>query len=255
MKTICLANQKGGVAKTTTATALAQGLARRNYKVLFIDSDPQCNATFNLGINPLEVEYTLNDIYEKTTKAENIIIKINDNLDLIAGNLILSVADLKYSMKPSREYILSKGLENIKENYDYCIIDTPPHIALLVLNALAMTDLIIIPLTADVYSIQGLAYFTRLLNEIESDLVNSKFKIDGLLLTRIDNRSNLSKTLQNQVEEIAKKMKLDLYKTRINESIKVGEAALFQKDLFIHSKKSKTSKDYESFIDEFIERN
>ena len=162
MTTITFANQKGGVAKTVTACNLAAGLAQKGFRVVTIDSDPQCNLTFVINVNPLDCERTLFDLYDGSAKWNDVVVHAPE-YDLIPGDLRLTTADLAYAGKLGREYMLEQSLKGMEEKYDYCIIDTPPQIGLLVENALICTDEVIIPLTTDAFSIQGLSNFIEIM--------------------------------------------------------------------------------------------
>lgn len=253
MKTIMLSNQKGGVAKTTTALALASGLASKGYKVLAIDCDPQCNFTFSSNINPLEIKGTLFNLFERNVKAKDIIEASSLGYDIIAGDLRLSTADLKYSGQISREYMLLNALKGIEAEYNYCIIDTPPQIGLLVENALAITDSIIIPLTADVYALQGLANYADLLKQFKEYMPTASYEIEGILITRYSDRTKLTKLLNDNILELAESMETKVFNTKIRETVAVRETPLDNRSIFESHPEATATEDYKAFIDELLE--
>ena len=166
MKVITLSNQKGGVAKTSTSNALSAGLYNRGYKVLAVDLDPQCNLSFSCGMDMLNTEKTLFDVFKGNADVTETIIPIKLGFDLLPGGLTLAGADMDFT-QTGREYMLSEALEKVSENYDYCIIDTPPTLGVLTVNAMTAADYVIIPTTADIYAMQG---FTQLYALIQNEV-------------------------------------------------------------------------------------
>ena len=259
MRIALISSQKGGVGKSSTAWSLAAGLAQRGYKVLAIDSDPQCNLSFVSGVtDTFSVDASLLNIYKGDKKAAECVMPVEAGYDLICGSIELTAADLLYSGKTGREYILRKALEDVKDDYDFCVIDTPPFIGLLVQNCLATsfkTD-IIIPINADVLSVQALTYYVRLLNDIKQGLLDSKFEISGVLITKSKRENAQSATEKQMLEAIesgTNAIGLKLYDTKIRDSAKVPAAMLVQTDIFTYDKKSNPSIDYSNFIDEYLE--
>lgn len=254
MITITFANQKGGVAKTVTACNLAAGLAQKGYRVVTIDSDPQCNLTFVSNINPLDCELTLFDMYEGTSTWENTVVYAPE-YDLIPGDLRLTTADLAYAGKLGREYMLEHALKGMEEKYDYCIIDTPPQIGLLVENALICTDQVIIPLTTDAFSIQGLSNFVEIMASMKKQLPDKmKFKIQGLLITRYQKNTNSGSSLMNTIQEIGKSINTYVYKTIIGERVAVRDSSIERMSTLLARPKSQSAKEYMSFVNEYLER-
>ena len=248
MITVMLSNQKGGCGKTSTTFAMACGLVHRGYKVLAIDSDAQCNLTFAAGINPMQTD-TLYDVYENAKKISDVIVNTSFGFDLVPGDLRLTTADLAYSGRVGREYILKRAL-NVA-HYDFCIIDTPPQIGLLVENAIAITDSLIIPLTADAFSIQGVANYNNLISMLK-EVLDTHFSVDGLLITRYSDRTKLSKTLKEQIYDISKNLNTFVYDSIIREAVIIREMPYRDSNMFDTHADAPVVKDYDLFIDQFL---
>ena len=254
INTIAIGNQKGGTGKTSTALAMAAGFAKRGYKVLLIDSDPQCNATFASGIDPAADHKTLYDLYEKKFKTNEVILSTDSGYDIIPGSLRLTTADLKYSGNMNREYMLKRALKDIGEKYDYAVIDTPPQIGLLVENVLVVTDKIIIPTTADAFSIQGLLQYSELLEELKTAFEdNLHFKVAGILITRYSDRTTISRTLSDSLHDVAGHLNTKVFNCKIREAVAVRESSLARQDIFTTHPSAAVTADYDKFIDEFLE--
>lgn len=250
MEIITLTNQKGGVAKTTTAHILATGLHNRNYKILIVDLDPQCNLSYSCGIDMIKVEHTLYDVFKENIPAKKSIISIKTGFSIMSGGLTLAGADMEF-MQTGREYMLREILKEVSDDYDYCIIDTPPTLGILTVNALTASQSIIIPMTADAYSIQGLSQLQGLIKNVRK-YCNPDLSIAGLLLTRYSDRTVISRDLKQYIEEAAERLETKLFQSTIREAVAVRESQLVVSDIFTQSPKSKVAKDYNDFIDEFL---
>lgn len=250
MKIISLANQKGGVAKTTTSSALASGLTNRGKKVLAIDLDPQSNFSFASGADILSFDKTIYDVFKGEATLESIITQTPLGYDLIPGGLNLAGSDMEFTQL-GREKMLSKSLAKVKENYDYIIIDTPPTLGILTANALIASDLLIVPMAADVYSIQGLSQLIGFIDNVHEN-GNPDLEIAGLLITKFNGRQNISRALMEQIEEAATQLGTKVFANHIRESVTIREAALLQSDIFKEAPRSNATIDYNSFIDEFL---
>ena len=250
MKAITLSNQKGGVAKTTTTEALASGLAQRGYKVLAVDLDPQCNLSLGSGADILNMDQTLYDVFKGAAELSDLIQKTDLGYDLITGGLALAGADMDFT-QTGREYMLREALEEIKKDYDFCIIDTPPTLWILTVNALTASDSMIIPLTADLYAIQGISQLNLLIQRVRK-YSNKDLKISGLLITRHDERTNVSKALMDQVIKSAEKLGTKVFTQYIRNSVAVRESQAMMADLFTEAPKANATVDYQSFIDELM---
>ena len=250
MKAITLSNQKGGVAKTTTTGALASGLSQRGYKVLAVDTDPQCNLSLSSGVDILSMDQTLYDVFKGTADLQDTIQKTDLGYDLSTGGLNLAVADMEFT-QTGREFMLREALDSVKADYDFCIIDTPPTIGILTVNALTASDSVVIPLTADLYSIQGLSQLNGMIERVRK-YSNKDLKIAGLLITRHDERTNISKALQAQITQTAEKLGTKVFKQPIRNSVAVRESQVMKSDIFTEAPKANATKDYTAFIDELL---
>lgn len=250
MKTITLSNQKGGVAKSTTSSALASGLSKKGYRVLVIDTDPQCNLSLGAGADILNMDQTLFDVFKGTAELTDLIQKTALGYDLVTGGLALAGADMDFT-QTGREYMLREALDDIRGDYDYCIVDTAPSLGILTVNALTASDSVIIPLTADLYSIQGLSQLNLLIKRVRK-YSNKDLKIAGLLITRHDERTNVSKALMDQINQTAEKLGTKVFSKPIRNSVAVRESQVMRSDLFTEAPKANATVDYQSFIDEFL---
>lgn len=248
MKTITITNQKGGVGKTTTVLALASGLAHKGYRVLAVDLDPQSNLTYSTGTTDSE-----NNIYALLTGKIDFrtpLKKGKQGFHVIPGSINLANADREFN-ETGREYILKEALEPLKNEFDYCIIDTPPSLSILPINALTSSSGVIVPMNTDIYSLQGLEQLYRLVQKVRK-YSNPELKIEGLLLTQYKPRSIINRQIKEQLECIAAQMETKVFQSTIREAIAMKEALFMQTDIFTELPKAKVTGDYKSFIDEFL---
>jgi chromosome partitioning protein len=243
---IAVINQKGGVGKSTTVHALGAGLAMKNNRVLFVDLDSQCNLSYALGLN--------NDItsFEVLIQKEGIneAIQKCSGWDGIAGNPELSAADIILT-KTGKEYRLKEALEAIIDRYDKIIIDTPPALGILTINALTACGSVIIPAQADIFSLQGIGQVYSTIKAVRQ-YCNPDLSIKGILLTRYNARSILSRDVSDLIAETAEKLQTKVFKTAIRESVSVREAQARQQDIFSYAPKSNPANDYRDFVEEFL---
>lgn len=251
MKTITLSNQKGGVAKTTTCLALASGLYQKGYTVLCTDLDPQCNLSLGCGADILDLNNTIYDVFKGRAEMKDVIRHINFGYDLAAAGLSLAGADMEFT-QTGREYILKEALESVQENYDYCIIDTPPTLGILTVNALTASDSVIIPVTADMFALQGLAQLNNLIQSVRK-YSNHDLEVSGILITKHDERTNIGKALQNQINQAADNMGVKVFNQFIRNSVAVRECQTRGGDIFREIPKANATQDYKAFVDEFLE--
>ncbi|MGO1752230.1 ParA family protein [Psychroflexus halocasei] len=248
-KIIAIANQKGGVGKTTTAVNLAASLGVLEKKVLLIDADPQANASSGLGIDIESVEIGTYQILEHTEKLENAIIKTDSpNLDIVPAHIDLVAIELELVDQDNRELMLKQAIAGAKENYDYILIDCAPSLGLLTLNALAAADSVIIPIQCEYFALEGLG---KLLNTIKSvqKVHHKDLLIEGLLLTMYDSRLRLS----NQVVEEVKKHFSDMvFDTIIQRNVRLSEAPSYGESIIKYDAASKGANNYLSLAEEII---
>ena len=251
-KIIAIANQKGGVGKTTTSVNLAASLGVLEKKVLLIDADPQANATSGLGINVETVETGTYQLLEHTASAEECIIKADTpNVDIIASHIDLVAIEIELVDKENREYMLKKAISHLKKSYDYIIIDCAPSLGLITLNALTTADSVIIPIQCEYFALEGLG---KLLNTIKSvqRIHNSNLDIEGMLLTMYDSRLRLSNQV---VEEVQKHFSDMVFKTVIQRNVRLGEAPSYGESIIKYDVSSKGASNYLSLAKEIINKN
>lgn len=248
-KTISVINQKGGVGKSTTAQALAAGLSLKGFKVLILDLDPQMNTSLTFKADP--EQDSMADVLGKKYKTVNAIQK-GDYCDIICGNKALASADVVLN-DTGKEYRIQEALEQVKDSYDYIILDTPPALGVLTVNALTASDTVIIPAQADIYSISGIADLTDSINAIIK-YCNRSLKIEGILLTRYNPRLQFNRELSNYANQMAENLKTKLYTTTIREAIAIRKAQVMQKSIFDFDANSNVAKDYMAFVEEFLEK-
>lgn len=249
-KIITLANQKGGVAKTTTSLALAAGLANHGYHVLGVDLDPQSNFSLSSGIDTVELEETLYDVFKRTTDANSVLLASLLGYDVLPGGLSLAGADMDFT-QTGREYMLKETLESLDKEYDYIIIDTPPTLGILTTNAMAASNSVIVPMAADLYSIQGLSQLNGLISNVRK-YCNQNLQLAGLLITKYHGNQNISKAVSEKIAEIAHELNTKVFKSTIRESVAIREAQLLHSDIFKDAPKANATVDYAEFIDELL---
>ncbi len=251
-KIIAIANQKGGVGKTTTSVNLAASLGVLEKKVLLIDADPQANATSGLGVEVEAITTGTYQLLEHTAKAEDCILDANTpNVDIIPAHIDLVAIEIELVDKEEREYMLKKSIAGIKDSYDYIIIDCAPSLGLLTLNALTAADAVIIPIQCEYFALEGLG---KLLNTIKSvqKIHNQSLDIEGLLLTMYDSRLRLSNQV---VEEVQKHFNDMVFKTIIQRNVRLGEAPSFGESIINYDVSSKGASNYLSLAKELILKN
>lgn len=244
---ITIANRRGGAGKTATAHALGAGLLRRGYRVLFVDLDSQCNLTYDLGIE--EAEASSLDVLAEELEASEAILHTEKG-DLLPASPSLATSDISITGKRS-EHRLGDALKSVARKYDYIIIDTPPALGVLTVNALTASDRVIIPAQAEIHSLQGLEQLYRTIETIRR-YTNSRLKLEGVLITRYVARSIISQDMRSNFEDFTKAIGSKVFSTSIRECTAIKEAQATQTDIFSYAPRSNASKDYEAFIEEFL---
>lgn len=256
-KIIAIANQKGGVGKTTTAFNLGIALANLGKKVLLVDTDPQGDLTTYAGfIRQEQLNKTLSTLMEQSINdepitAKDVILHHNENVDLIPSNLDLSVLEMSLVNIMSREYTMRNCLSEIRKDYDYVILDCMPSLGMITVNALACADSVIIPVQSQYFAAKGMTQLLQSIKKVRKQ-INPELKIDGVLLTLVDRRTNLAKSIETQLrEEYGSALKI--YDTQIPLAIKTAESTQMGKSIFTYDKNSKVADAYSSFAKEVLE--
>ncbi|ALV23326.1 hypothetical protein ASO20_01500 [Mycoplasma sp. (ex Biomphalaria glabrata)] len=252
-KVIAITNQKGGVGKTTTSINLAHSLSKKGHSVLLIDLDPQANATTGLGVNKEEIKNCAFNLIVDDLDMKSVMLPfLRQNLSLIPSTINLAGVDIYLAEKNQlNRLILKEKIDQVKDQYDYVIIDCPPSLGILNRSALAACDSVIIPVQPEFYALEGLTQLLSTINIVKR-LENENIKIEGILITMFDQRSNLSNEIINEIE---KYFKGKVYKTKIPRSIRISEAQSGGKTIFEHDINNKTSIAYDLFTEEVISNN
>lgn len=246
---VAVLNQKGGVGKSTTAAALAGGLSGKGYKVLSVDLDPQGNLSYHMGAQ--NSERTIMEVLLGTSTARETIVNTGQGA-IIAASSALAGADAVIS-ETGKEYRLSEALEPIRTAYDFIVLDTPPALGILSVNALTAANRVIIPAQADAFSLQGISQLAQTISAVRR-YCNQSLVIDGILLTRYNSRSILSRDMADLMRTAAEQLGTKIYKTVIRECVALREAQAVQQSIYNYSPKSNGAVDYIGVVDEFLER-
>lgn len=242
-----IVNQKGGVGKTTTAHALATGLTRKGYKVLVIDTDPQGNLSYAMGADSLG--QGLYEVMKNESKVTDLIQRTRQG-DILPSTLMLTGADVDFTQM-GREFIIKEALEDVKTNYSHIIIDSPPTLGILTINALTASDDIIVPLGADIFSLQGLSQLNTTINKVRR-YGKSKLKIAGLLVTKFSGRTILGNDVKEEIDRKATELDSKVYNVTIRDGVAIKEAQLQQQSIYEYAPQSNPVKDYMELVDEYL---
>ncbi|MBR0358370.1 MAG: ParA family protein [Selenomonadaceae bacterium] len=247
-KIIAVANQKGGVGKTTTSVNLSAAFAEMGKKVLLIDCDPQGNATSGLGIEKDGLELSIYDALINDTPMEEIIIQTQFGLDVVPSVMDLAGAEVELVNLEDKQYRLKKAVELVKKKYDYILIDCPPSLGHVTLNALTAADSVLLPLQCEFYALEGLSQLLSTVQLVQEQL-NEKLRIEGLVLTMYDSRTNLAEQV---VEEVKTHFPDMVYATKIPRNVRLSEAPSFGKPIFAYASSSKGAQAYMSLAEEVV---
>ena len=247
MEAIAIINQKGGVGKSTTAHAIGAGLSLKGYRVLYVDLDAQGNLSYALGADTSGD--TVMEVLQHLINAQDAI-QHTPAGDTLPSAPALAAADTILTAT-GKEYKLKEALETIKGNYDYCIIDTPPALGILTINALTACNNVIIPAQADIFSLQGVAQLYKTIDTVKK-YCNPTLKIMGILLTRYNRRAIISRDVADQLEQTAAQFNTRLYEAKIRECIALKEAQAMKEDIFSYAPRSNAATDYAELVDEIV---
>ncbi|TCS81862.1 ParA family protein [Pectinatus cerevisiiphilus] len=249
-KIIAIANQKGGVGKTTTAINLSAAFSEAGKKVILVDADPQGNATSGCGIDKEQIKNSLYDLLLRDEKLENILLKAKNDMMVLPGTIDLAGAEVELVSAFSRETKLKKALAKVKNAYDYIIIDCPPSLGLLTINALTAADSVILPLQCEYYALEGMTQILNTINLVKKNL-NEELLLEGVVLTMYDARTNLSEQV---AKEVQKHFPDKLYKTVIPRNVKLSEAPSYGCPINEYAPSSKGAFAYRALADEVMAR-
>ena len=250
-RVIAIANQKGGVGKTTTSINLSASLAEKGKKVLVIDTDPQGNTTSGLGLDKNEIENTIYELMIGESEIEEVIHnEAFENLDIIPSNVNLAAVEIELIDVEQKEFILKNAISKVKDKYDFIIIDCPPSLSMLTVNAMTTANTVLVPIQCEYYALEGLSQLVHTVNLVKERL-NPDLEMEGVVFTMFDSRTNLSLQV---VENVKEHIKENVYKTIIPRNIRLAEAPSYGLPINIYEPKSAGAEAYKLLAEEVIER-
>ena len=251
-KIIAIANQKGGVGKTTTAVNLSACVAALGKKVLVVDIDPQGNTTSGLGVYAENMENTIYDVLVNGMAPKDAITEVPYfSMHILGSDISLAGAEIELVGVEKREFLLRSALEELKDDYDFIFIDSPPSLGLITLNGLAAADAVVVPVQCEYYALEGIAQLTKTVNMVKKAL-NPDLEIEGVVMTMFDGRTNLSLQV---VEEVKKYFGTKVYRTLIPRNVRLSEAPSFGEPIIVFDKTATGAAAYEKLAKEFIDKN
>lgn len=249
MKVIAIANQKGGVGKTTTAVNLSACLAKKGKKVLLVDCDPQGNSTSGVGVDKRRCEKTVYDVLIGGAEIKDAIVKTPyENLSICPSNISLSGAEIELVSEMGRETKLKKAIESVENEFDIVLIDAPPSLGLITINVLTASNSVIVPIQCEYYALEGVSQLMNTIKKVKQ-VMNPNLEIEGILMTMFDSRTNLSIQV---IEEVKKFFPNKVYKTLIPRNVRLSEAPSFGKPIIYYDIASKGAESYLDLADEIL---
>jgi chromosome partitioning protein len=246
---IAVSNQKGGVGKTTTTVNLAAFLAEKGQRVLIIDIDPQANAGFGIGLNVEEIQTTIYEVLIGNIKMSDAVFSSEwENLDIVPSNIHLSGAQVDMLYMENKEFLMQAAIESVRDKYDFILIDCPPSLGILTLNALVAADSVLIPLQCEYYALEGLSQLLKIIGMVQEG-INKKLVIEGVVLTMYDSRTRLS---QHVVDDVKNFFKDKVYDTVIPRNVKLSEAPSFGKPIGVYDPHCPGADTYRKLAEEVL---
>lgn len=250
-RTIAVANQKGGVGKTTTTINLSAALGAKGKKVLVVDTDPQGNTTSGFGVDKNNLENTIYELMLEEISTDDCLLKnVSENVDIIPSNVNLAAVEVELMDKENKEYILKNEIDWVKDQYDYIMIDCPPSLSILTINSMVAADTVLVPIQCEFYALEGLSQLITTVNLVKERL-NPDLDMEGIVFTMYDSRNNLSNQV---VENVKSHVEEKIYDTLIPRNIRLAEAPSYGMPINIYDPRSAGAEAYMKLADEVIER-